>query len=78
MGGYDPAQVRAAIDERDERLVQLEREAQQLARRVIETEKRLQEALPKMRRARRARSRAWAGAWRRSTSRRAGRRRGSG
>jgi hypothetical protein len=48
MGGYDPAQVRAAIDERDERLVQLEREAQQLARRVIETEKKLQQALPKM------------------------------
>jgi hypothetical protein len=45
-GGYDPAQVRAAIDERDERLVKLEREAQHLARRVIETEQRLQEALP--------------------------------
>jgi len=48
MGGYDPAQVRAAIDERDERLSQLEREAQQLARRVIDTEKRLQSALPKV------------------------------
>ena len=47
VGGYDPAQVRAALDERDERLVQLEREAQQLARRVIETETRLQEALPR-------------------------------
>lgn len=47
MGGYDPAQVRAALDERDERLVQLEREAQQLARRVIETEERLQAALPR-------------------------------
>jgi hypothetical protein len=46
LGGYDPAQVRAAIDERDERLSLLEREAQQLARRVIETEKRLQSALP--------------------------------
>jgi hypothetical protein len=45
LGGYDPAQVRAAIDERDERLSLLEREAQQLARRVIETEKRLQSAL---------------------------------
>ena len=48
LGGYDPAQVRAAIDERDERLSQLEREAQQLARRVIETEKRLQAALPRV------------------------------
>ena len=48
LGGYDPSQVRAAIDERDERLAQLEREAQQLARRVIETEKRLQAALPVM------------------------------
>jgi len=47
VGGFDPAQVRAAIDERDERLVQLEREAQQLARRVIETEKRLQASLPR-------------------------------
>lgn len=46
VGGYDPAQVRAAIDERDERLSLLEREAQQLARRVIETEKRLQGLLP--------------------------------
>ncbi|CAN5574260.1 hypothetical protein BH20ACT15_BH20ACT15_11070 [soil metagenome] len=46
MGGYDPAQVRAAIDERDERIRLLEREAQQLASRVIETEKRLQRALP--------------------------------
>lgn len=46
MGGYDPAQVRAAIDERDERLARLEREAQQMARRVIETEKRLQAKLP--------------------------------
>ena len=47
LGGYDPAQVRAAIDERDERLVLLEREAQQLARRVIDTEKRLQGLLPR-------------------------------
>jgi len=45
VGGYDPAQVRAAIDERDERLVLLEREAQSLARRVIETERRLQSML---------------------------------
>lgn len=46
VGGYDPAQVRAAIDERDERLRLLEREAQKLASRVIETEKRLQRMLP--------------------------------
>ena len=46
VGGYDPAQVRAAIDERDERLALLEREAQQLARRVIDSEKRLQGTLP--------------------------------
>lgn len=46
VGGYDPAQVRAAIDERDERLKLLEREAQKMARRVIETEKRLQSMLP--------------------------------
>jgi hypothetical protein len=35
--------VRAAIDARDERLARLEREAQMLARRVIDTEKRMQE-----------------------------------
>ena len=46
VGGYDPAQVRAAIDERDERLRLLEREAQKLATRVIQTEKRLQRILP--------------------------------
>lgn len=46
VGGYDPAQVRAAIDERDERLKLLEREAQKLATRVIETERRLQRMLP--------------------------------
>ncbi|MBM3668184.1 MAG: DivIVA domain-containing protein [Actinobacteria bacterium] len=41
MGGYDPSQVDAALEARDERLDQLEREAQQLARRVLETEKRV-------------------------------------
>jgi len=46
LGGYDPAQVRAAIDERDERLSLLEREAQRLATRVIDTERRLQSVLP--------------------------------
>ncbi|MBA3476710.1 MAG: hypothetical protein H0T10_08175, partial [Actinobacteria bacterium] len=40
LGGYDPAQVRAAIDERDERLRLLEREAQRLATSVIDTERR--------------------------------------
>ena len=42
VGGLDPAQVRAAIDERDERLVRLEREAKALAQRVIDTERRIQ------------------------------------
>lgn len=41
MGGYDPAQVDRALAERDERLDQLEREAQQLAGRVIDAERRL-------------------------------------
>jgi chromosome segregation ATPase len=41
MGGYDPSQVDAALEARDDRLSQLEQEAQQLARRVIETEKRV-------------------------------------
>jgi hypothetical protein len=41
VGGYDPAQVRAAIDERDERIVRLEREARALAQRVIDSERRL-------------------------------------
>ncbi len=45
LGGYNPAQVRAAIDARDKRLLLLEREAQQLAHRVIYTEQRLQAAL---------------------------------
>jgi hypothetical protein len=40
LGGFDPRQVRAALEERDLRLERLEREAQQLARRVLETEKR--------------------------------------
>ena len=41
VGGYDPAQVRAAIDERDERLRQLEREAKHLAERAIDAERRV-------------------------------------
>jgi hypothetical protein len=42
VGGFDPAQVRAAIDDRDERLVRLEREAKALAQRVIDAERRIQ------------------------------------
>ena len=42
VGGYDPEQVRAALDERDQRLAALEREAQRLARRVIEAEQSMQ------------------------------------
>jgi hypothetical protein len=40
--GYDPEQVDALIAEREARLVRLETEAQEMARRVIETEERLQ------------------------------------
>jgi hypothetical protein len=43
--GYDPEQVDAAIAARDARLARLEREAQRLAERVVEKERRLQEAL---------------------------------
>ncbi len=45
--GYDPEQVEAAIQARDARLARLEREAQRLAERVVEREKRLQEFLKK-------------------------------
>lgn len=45
MRGYDPEEVDAAIEARDARLARLEREAQRLAARVVEREKRLQEAL---------------------------------
>lgn len=47
MRGYDPEEVDAAIDARDARLARLEREAQRLAERVVEREKKLQEALRK-------------------------------
>jgi hypothetical protein len=47
MRGYDPDEVDAAIEARDARLARLEREAQRLAERVVEREKRLQEALKK-------------------------------
>ncbi len=43
--GYDPEEVEAAIQARDARLARLEHEAQRLAERVVEREKRLQEAL---------------------------------
>jgi hypothetical protein len=45
LRGYDPEEVDAAIQARDARLARLEREAQRLAERVVEREKRLQEAL---------------------------------
>ena len=44
LRGYDPDEVNAAIQARDARLARLEREAQRLAERVVEREKRLQEA----------------------------------
>ena len=47
LRGYDPEEVDAAIDARDARLSRLEREAQRLAERVVEREKKLQEALRK-------------------------------
>jgi hypothetical protein len=43
--GYDPEEVDAAIEARDARLARLEREAQRLAERVVDREKRLQDAL---------------------------------
>jgi hypothetical protein len=45
LRGYDPEEVDAAIEARDARLARLEREAQRLAERVVEREKRLQEAI---------------------------------
>jgi DivIVA protein len=45
LRGYDPGDVDAAIEARDARLARLEREAQRLAERVVEREKRLQEAI---------------------------------
>ena len=47
LRGYDPEEVDAAIDARDARLARLEREAHRLAERVVEREKKLQEALRK-------------------------------
>lgn len=46
--GYDPEEVEAAIQARDARLARLEREAQRLAERVVERERRLQEALARL------------------------------
>jgi hypothetical protein len=45
LRGYDPDEVDAAIEARDARLSRLEREAQRLAERVVEREKRLQVVL---------------------------------
>ena len=45
LRGYDPEEVDAAIEARDARLARLEREAQRLAERVVEREKRVQEVL---------------------------------
>jgi DivIVA domain-containing protein len=45
LRGYDPKEVDAALEARDARLARLEREAQRLAERIVEREKRLQEAL---------------------------------
>ncbi len=47
LRGYDPDQVDAAIEARDARLARLEQEAQRLAERVVEREKRLQDVLKK-------------------------------
>jgi DivIVA domain-containing protein len=47
LRGYDPEEVDAAIQARDARLARLEREAQRLAERVVDREKKLQEALKK-------------------------------
>jgi hypothetical protein len=47
LRGYDPEEVDAALDARDARLARLEREAQRLAERVVERERKLQEALRK-------------------------------
>jgi hypothetical protein len=43
--GYDPVEVEQAIADRDARVLRLEHETQRLARRVIETEQRLQQIL---------------------------------
>ena len=60
------------MEARDARLARLEREAQRLAERVVEREKRLQDAL------KRPMAAAVTKGWRRSTGRPAGRRPGSG
>jgi hypothetical protein len=46
--GYDPKEVDAAIEARDARLARLEREAQRLAERVVERERKLQDALKRL------------------------------
>jgi hypothetical protein len=54
VGGYSRRQVDEAMRERDERLEQLEAEAQQLARRVIESERRMRGGEPPDEEARRS------------------------
>jgi hypothetical protein len=46
--GYEPEEVDAAIEARDARLARLEREAERLAGRVVERERRLQDALARL------------------------------
>jgi hypothetical protein len=46
--GYDPEEVDAAIKARDARLARLEREAQRLAERVVERERKLQDAVKRL------------------------------
>lgn len=48
LRGYDPEQVDAALEARDARLERLQREAETLADRVMEKERRLQEALARL------------------------------
>lgn len=51
LRGYDPDEVDAALQSRDARLARLEREAQRLAERVVDRERRLQEVLKRPSRA---------------------------
>jgi hypothetical protein len=48
LRGYDPDEVNEAIQARDARLARLEREAERLAARVVERERRLQDALTRL------------------------------
>ncbi|MSO40886.1 MAG: DivIVA domain-containing protein [Solirubrobacterales bacterium] len=48
LRGYDPEEVDAALSKKQARVERLEREAKQLAQRVMEKERRLQEALARL------------------------------